>query len=240
MTLSEIRNLFIEISGRNDLIQAGTAVGADFFINEGCKELDRRLFGGKNEASYIVDLDAGQIVVPIPNCRVVRNVVIYNTSEKTTLEKADSLQEMRDYYDEPKASKTAETPYVFFPISARPYPNVLVASSYNQTWVLEDILEDGHENFSAILISPPPDLATYTLRVDGVFYSDELQNDGDYNFWTIKEPLAVVHAAMLKLEQTYRNMEGAKEWGAAVDSVVTPMNMDIVEEEIEGVNEMEG
>jgi len=240
MTLSEVRNLFIEISGRNDLLQAGTAVGADFFINAGCRELDRRLFGGKGEGSYLVDLDAEQIVIPIPNCRVVRKVEVYNTSEKIKLEKADSLQEMKDYYDEPKASKTAGTPYVFYPISARPFPNVLVASNYNQTWVLEDIIEDGHENFSAIIISPPPDLATYTIRVDGLFYSDELQNDGDYNFWTINEPLSVVHAAMFKLEQTYRNVEGAKEWGVAIDSILTPMNMDIVEEEIEELTEMEG
>ncbi len=240
MVLSEVRNLFIELSGRNDLLQEGTAVGADFFINEGCKELDRRLFGGKNEGSYLVDLEVGQIVVPIPNCRIVRGVTVYNTSEKIKLEKAESLQEMKDYYDEPKANKTAETPYVYYPISARPYPNTLVASNYNQTWALEDIMEDGHEDFSAILISPPPDLATYTIRIDGVFHSDELQNDGDFNFWTIKEPLAVVHAALMKLEQTYRNMEGAKEWADAVDTVLTPMNMDIVEEEIEELTEMEG
>ena len=237
MTLSEIRSLFIEISGRNDLLQEGTAVGADFFINEACKELDRRLFGGKGEAAYFVDIDPSQIVVPIPNCRVVRRVSVHNSTEKTELDKAESLDEMRTYYDEPKSSKTAETPYVYFPISARPYPNVLVASNYNQAWALEDILEDGHEDFSAILISPPPD-TTYTMKVEGVFHSDELQNDGDFNFWTIKEPLAVVHAAMMKLEETYRNMEGAKEWSAAVDRVTTAMNMDLVEEE--DINEMEG
>lgn len=237
MVLSEIRSLFIELSGRNDLLQAGTAVGADFFINEGCKELDRRLFGGKGEGTYLVDVDAGQIVVPIPNCRIIRRVSAYTSSEKTILAKAEDLDEMRDYYDEPKSAKTASLPIVYFPISARPYPNALVASNYNQTWALEDIMEDGHEDFSAILISPPPD-TEYTVKVEGAFHSDELVNDGDYNYWTTKEPLAVVHAAMYKLEQTYRNMEGAKEWGVAIDSVVTPMNMDLVEEE--DISEMEG
>lgn len=237
MTLSEVRALFIEISGRNDLLQAGTAVGADFFINQGCQELDTRLFGGKGEGAYIVDIDASQIVIPIPNCRIVRRVWVYNSTAKTELAKAEDLDEMRNYYDEPKASKTSATPYVYFPISARPYPNALVASNYNQTWALEDILEDGHEDFSAILISPPPDTG-YTLKVEGAFHSDELVNDGDFNFWTVKKPLAVVHAAMYKLEQTYRNMEGAKEWSVAIDSIVTPMNMDLVEEE--DISEMEG
>ena len=237
MTLSEVRDLFIEISGRNDLVQAGTAVGADFFLNEGCKELDRRLFGGKGEAAYIVDIDVGQIVIPIPNCRIIRRVWVYTSSVKSMMEKAEDLDEMRNYYDEPSSSKSVETPYVYFPISARPYPNVLVASEFNQTWALEDLMEDGHENFNAILISPPPD-TVYTVRVEGAFHSDELVNDGDYNFWTVKEPLAVVHAAMFKLEQTYRNMEGAREWAAAIETIITPMNMDLVEEE--DINEMEG
>lgn len=237
MTLSEVRDLFIEISGRNDLVQAGTAVGADFFLNEGCKELDRRLFGGKGEAAYIVDIDAEQIVIPIPNCRIIRRVWVYTSSVKSMMEKAEDLDEMRNYYDEPSSSKAAETPYVYFPISARPYPNVLVASEFNQTWALEDLMEDGHENFNAILISPPPD-TVYTVRVEGAFHSDELVNDGEYNFWTVKEPLVVVHAAMFKLEQTYRNMEGAKEWAAAIETIITPMNMDLVEEE--DINEMEG
>jgi len=238
--LSGIRDLFIEVSGREDLLQAGTAVGADFFINEGVKELDRRLFGGKSEGRYSVDLDAAQILVPIPDCRVIKKVWIYGADEKIELAKADSASEMKEYYDEAKANKTTETPYVYFPVNARPSPGTVDISSYNQQWAFEDIIEDGHENFNSILISPPPDLATYTLQVEGLFHSDELVNDGDYNYWTINHALTLVHAALYKLEQTYRNTEGAKDWDDAIASVLTPLNMDLVEQEIEGINQMEG
>jgi hypothetical protein len=241
MVLSEVRALFIELSGREDLLQPGTAVGADFFINEGSRELDRRHYGinAKTTGRYPVDLDVGQILIPLPSCRAVKKVFIYSASEKTELVKASDVSEIRNYYDEPKANKTSGSPIVYYPINARPFPGTISISSYNQTWAFEDIMEDGHEGFNSILISPPPD-SPYTMIVEGLFYSDELVNEGDYNRWTIEHPLTLVHASLFKLEQTYRNTEGAKDWEAAMDAVLDQLNADIVEEEIEGVNYMEG
>jgi len=93
--------------------------------------------------------------------------------------------------------------------------------------------------YSAILIAPPPD-TDGTLQVEGTFYNDSLVSDTDENFWSINHPLTLVHMAMAILEETYRNSEGVKDWESSVDRVLIPMNMDIVEEEIEGINEMEG
>lgn len=240
MTLEDIRNLFVELTGRADLLQAGMAAGADFYINEGSKELDRRLFGGKSEASYAVDLDQGQILVPVPNCRAIKKVYIYSADEKTELSKCDNIDEMREYYSEPKSGITQDTPFVYHPINARPYPSVISISGFNQAWAFEDILEDSHESFNSILICPPPDTATYTLKVEGLFYSDELVNSGDFNYWSINHPLTLVQAAMFKLEQTYRNTEGAKDHDAAIAEVMFSLNADLVEEEIEDFDQMDG
>ena len=79
-TLSDIVDMFVELSGRNDLIAAGVVANATFFINQGCRELDRRLFGGKAEARYTCDLAASQILVPIPDCRAIKEVWLYRST----------------------------------------------------------------------------------------------------------------------------------------------------------------
>lgn len=238
--LSEIRSMFVEISGRSDLIQDGIAIGADFLINEGCKELDRRLFGGKTEGSYIVDLDSNQIIVPVPNCRIIKDVYIHSVDTKEKMIRAEDAIVMKSYYDEPKANIATATPYVYYPINVRPAAEVDDASLYNQSWALELLMESGHESFNALLLYPPPDSELYTLLIEGSFYSMELVNDGDYNFWTIMYPMTVVHAAMLVLERTYRNTEGEKDQSNAIDAILSPLNMDIVEEEVYDINQMEG
>jgi len=239
-TLSDIVDMFVELSGRNDLIAAGVVADATFFINQGCRELDRRLFGGKAEARYTCDLAASQILVPIPDCRAIKEVWLYTETDKVKLVKADDLDEMKEYYSEPKANKTPSEPYVYFPVNARPYPTTLTVEDYNQQWAFEDIITSLHEGYNAVLISPPPDVATYTLQVVGLFYSDALTEDDDFNYWTVSHPLLLVQAALYKLEQMYRNTEGAKDWNNAIDSTMIQLNSDWIEEEIAEIDQMEG
>lgn len=240
MTLSEVRDIFIETSGRNDLLAAGVVANANFYINQGCRELDRRLYGGKTEARYTRDLDKAQILVAVPNCRVIKDVWIYDSEEKTRLTKADDIYEMKEYYSQPKANITPSTPFVYFPVNASPSPGVEEATNYTQAWAFEDIIEEAHEGFNSLLISPPPDHANYTLQVEGVFYSDELEDDTDYNWWTVNHPLLVVQAALYKLEEMYRNTEGAKDWDSAISKTMIQLNSDWIEEEIADIDQMEG
>jgi hypothetical protein len=79
-----------------------------------------------------------------------------------------------------------------------------------------------------------------------MFYSDELINDEDRTWWTETHPLLLIKAALLHVEMTYRNTEGVKDWLGADDMPGTikgdikQLNMDIVEEEIAGINKMIG
>ena len=239
-SLSDIRDMFVELSGRTDLIQAGIVADADFFINQGCRELDRRLFGGKTEARYTIDLAAAQILVPIPDCRAIKEVWLYTSTDKVQLTKADDLLEMKKYYSEPKTGITASEPFVYFPVNARPYPSTITIGDYNQQWVFEDIITSAHEGYNAILISPPPDSSDYTIQILGTFYSDALTGDNDYNYWTVTHPLLLVQAALYKLEQMYRNTEGAKDWDSAIDKTMIQLNSDWIEEEIAEIDCMEG
>ena len=246
MTLSEIRELFVELSGREDLLQNDSVVSADLYINEGSKELDRRLFGGKTLASYTTDIAAGQILVFIPNCRLIKEVWLFTPTDKVQLTKADSLVEMKTYYSEPKSGLTPSEPFVYYPISGRHYPSTVPtvtpggAVDLSQIWAVEDLITSSSEGYSAIIISPVPDLATYTIRVEGAFYSDALTDGDDVNYWSINHPLTLVKAALYKMEQTYRNTEGAKDYDAAITGVLTQLNSDWIEEEIADIDQMEG
>lgn len=94
--------------------------------------------------------------------------------------------------------------------------------------------------YNTILIAPPPLDNTLTIQVEGLFQSDPLVSDTDENFWSTNHPFTLVHAALLKLEELYRNTEGVKDWTAAVERVTVPLNMDLIEEEMSDISEMEG
>lgn len=94
--------------------------------------------------------------------------------------------------------------------------------------------------YNCILIAPPPEMSNATLQVEGVFYSEKLTDDDDENFWSTNHAYTLIHAALREIERLYRNREGVKDWSDAIDSVLVPLNMDTVEEEISEVNEMQG
>lgn len=142
MNLSEIRDLFVEISGRADLVQAGAVLTADQLIREASKDLDRRLFGGKAEGTYTVDITAGQILVSIPYCRAIKDVWLFGSTGKTRLSKADSAREMKEYYSEDKNNIPQDTPAVYFPMSARHVPEAAVPADFNQSYAFDHILYD--------------------------------------------------------------------------------------------------
>lgn len=240
MTLSEVVDMFVEASGRVDLIEADVVMNATFFINQGCRELDRRLYGGKTNARYTTDLSEKQILVPAPNCRAITDVWLYDSTSKKRLIKADNVNSMRRFYSNPSSSIIPSVPAVYFPVSARPYPGAVEATDYNQAWAFDDIIEEAHEGFNALILAPPPQNDGFTLQIDGVFYSDELKEATDYNWWTVNHPLLVVQAALFKLEEMYRNTEGANDWDNAISKTMLQLNADWIEEEIVDINQMEG
>lgn len=246
MSFKDVRDKFVEITGRADLVGVGSVVGADFYLNEAQKMLDRMLDGGKSGARYFVDLDASQILVLLPTCRVIKKVFIGSSTERVELIKVNDVHDLMNYYNVPKADIDSDQPAYYSPVWARPFPGTISISDYSQQWLLDTIIDSGHEGYNAVIIYPPPDLDSYTLEVWGLFYSDELINDEDRTWWTEAHPLLLIKAAALQLEITYRNTEGAKDWLGADDMPGTikgdikQLNMDLVEEEIAEVNQMEG
>lgn len=240
MPLDIIRARFVEATGRNDLVGDDIALGADFFINAGQRMLDRMLDGGKSFARYFVDLNNQQILVPMTNCRAIKKVFCSSGESRWELNKVD-IDTLRSYYSRPKIGVGSGKPMYYSPIWARPYPSVIEPQTFNQEWVFDDVIDEGHEVYNAILVMPPSDSSSeYTLEVLGLFYSDELVSDGDTSFWSEQHPDLLVKAAAYQMEVFYRNTEGSRDWMNAITIDMAQLNSDIIEEEIAEISQMEG
>jgi hypothetical protein len=60
------------------------------------------------------------------------------------------------------------------------------------------------------------------------------------NWWSRDYPELLVRATLYQLELDYRNTEGAKDWLTSIDTDLRQIDYNIVEEQYEGINQMEG
>lgn len=235
MPLSTIRSLLVEATGRNDLVAPGTALGADFLINAAQRQLDKMLSDSKSAAVYFADINAGDILIPLPKCRTIKKVFLVTSEERVELTKKD-IHELRADYADTTSTLTEDEPAYWAACICRPYPGRLDKHEFTNIWALDHIIEYGHENFNSILIMPPPD-TDYTLEVWGLFFSDTLVNSNDQSYWTEEHPEILIKAAMYQIEAFYRNTEGQKDLLDAIKVDMDGLLKDIVEQE--DINEME-
>ena len=86
----------------------------------------------------------------------------------------------------------------------------------------------------------PPTDEEIIVEVQGLWYSNPLSSDTDKNYWSVNHPEALFAAASYKLEVSYRNTEGAKDWLAAIDMQLGELGKDFVEQQASGVTQMKG
>ena len=88
MNLLQIRQKFRDLSGRFDLVnEDGSDNGADFFINEGRKYLDRLEETQKSWGSVYKRLPLNHIGVAIPLCRAIKTVWATTSTARWRLDK---------------------------------------------------------------------------------------------------------------------------------------------------------
>ena len=68
----------------------------------------------------------------------------------------------------------------------------------------------------------------------------EMSSDSDTTWWTLEAPETLITAALYMLERSYRNTEGAKDWLGGIDMDLDGLERDVIDEEIMGVDQMEG
>ena len=77
------------------------------------------------------------------------------------------------------------------------------------------------------------------VEVKGLFYSAELTNDTDQNYWSVMHPLLLIMAAMMQTEIVNRNTQGVNDWRSAITEQMTQLGFDLVEELIAEVTQIE-
>jgi hypothetical protein len=251
MTLTEVRTLFRTISGRYDLVNNdGSDNGANWYINQGIKVLDGLQETPASSARYQKDIAIGayRFTLGPQYCRSIEEVWMMDSESRWELEKV-TLNWMRTEYSEEFSSIDTGSPLYYCPLIHGLGPDqktldITGSDIYTTqfTYDHEDLIfadQGSWYSYRGILWMPPSD-SIATVEIVGKFFSAELSGDTDTNYWTVKQPMAVVQAACYVLESMNRNFEGARDWLGALGVPLTGIDHDFVGEEIAGVSEMEG
>ena len=242
MTLVEIRQKFIEISGRYDLVVDAVDWadnGADFFINAGQRLLDRTITSPKTRGRVFRLTEAGDYGVTFQMCRSIKEVWCADTDSRWELEKLSMRNFRNRYWNEPVSNIQQGKPEVYVPAQLRKIPDTIELDDLEAIIGYADVMIGDDATYRGVLFLPPTD-GEYQIEVMGHFYSLELTEDTHFSYWSEVHPMALVQASMAMLEMSYRNTQGYNDALNAISTIITPIEFDTVEEDISSVTVMEG
>lgn len=241
MTLLELRQKFVQLSGRYDLVVDTTDWadnGADFFISAGQKYIDKFVEAPETRAQIYATLSSGEYAVLFQNsCRSITSVMVNNSTSRFALEKVE-LDELKQVYSGLTSSYSG-SPKVFAIATLRTIDLAL------QTDLGEFINLPQYQNLSreygyrGLIIAPPVD-ESYVVEVSGVFMQKELVLDEDENWWTQEYPDVLLKAAMRELEIFNRNTQGVMDWERPIRELLLEIDKDAVYEKSFFDDQMEG
>ena len=241
MNLLQMRTKFRELSGMFDLVNADFSDnGADFFINEGRKYLDRLDETQKSWASCFRILSPGRFSVSFLHCRAIKEIWVANADVgRWQLEKVKLQDLIEGYLTGLPSSRTTGTPLYYSPCLTRYIPEDATVEDIEAfVGFLETKSGDAH-GYNSNLVNVPTDLRLM-IDVRGLFYSSELVEDADFNYWSSVHPMLLYMAAMRYVEVANRNTQGVKDWNNAIATDMQQLGFDLVEELIAEVDQMEG
>ena len=97
----------------------------------------------------------------------------------------------------------------------------------------------GHDNGSDLFINAGIRLLNRLTSDHFKTNAYELVDDNDECFWSTEHPDILTHAALQRLEVSYRNTQGANDWLTAIMSDLAELDKEWVEELVESLNVME-
>ena len=232
MNLLEIRQKFIELSGRADLATDSSTtttekydvdVGADFFIKAGVDYLDTQANVDKEVAEVQIPLAVGESLVSLKNCRSTSAVSIEDSDGVNTKLEYQKYSWILNNY--PKfSSSDSGTPLYYTAYVTRRTP-------YSVDWLAL--------NETGLAVMPPTDEAI-TVRVFGKFRSAPLDVNTDSNYWSEEYPHILILAALRALESFYRNTQGVRDMEMALAPFIIGLDKDLAEIEVGEQSVMEG
>ena len=240
MNLLQLRQKFRTLSGRFDLVnEDGSDNGADLFINGGSKFLDRSGENQKTWGNCYRFINTGFWSASFPYCRAIKEIWVASTEARWQLEKV-RLQDLMDgYLSGLPSSRTSGIPLYYSPCITRYIPEDATAEELEAFIGWVDVPAGNSYEYNAILLNVPTS-EKLTVTITGLFYSMELINDTDENYWSAVHPLLLINATMRQIEIVNRNTQGVNDWTNAIMTDIQQLGFDLVEEIIAETSQMEG
>lgn len=209
--------MLVKVSGRYDLVinpDAGNYGdnGADFFINAAQRYLDGRVNIPGREAIVEFPLVAGTAIVPT-TLRAIHEVWLVSSTGAPRGLTETTTAALRE--------RGAEYPFVGQAGTVNSYAIVSGKGSAFGT-------PSGATSRLSVLLFPPPNEGA-ALRIKGFSGEISLVGDAAASYWTEVYPDILVLATQMKLEEFYRNTEGAKDFQNAVDNAIMGIEKDDIE-----------
>lgn len=250
MNLKEVRDMFIELSGRYDFSEDPSK--ADFYIRGACIDLDWKSETGDELNLYEEAFAIGDYKTKMEHCRSIQNVWAFYEAEKEEEEEEENGEdedEENGREREPVSRKqgivrlekkqydemVAEYPGMENTTSAPPAiwsPNLIMRDPKNY-------LAGTRVQYKGVIIMPPTD-AAITLRVYGVFHSLPLYDDLDENYWTVRYPQLLITATLRVIEGFYRNTQGYNDYTVVIDEALEGLDKDVAEQSTAAEMKMKG
>jgi len=240
MNFIQMREMFRKLSGRFDLVGDSptfTDTGAGLFLNEGRKFLDRLDETQKSWAACFRFMEVGFYSVQFPYCRAIKEAWAASTTARWQLEKKNLQDLIAGYLT--GLSRSNGLPLYYSPCIARYVPENATPTSIESFVGWVDVPSGNSHEYNAILVNIPTS-EKLTIQINGLFYSSELINDIDENYWSAAHPMLLYMAAMRQVEIVNRNSQGVKDWENSIMTDMRTLGYDLVEELIAEVSEMGG
>uniref|UniRef100_A0A6H1ZV98 Uncharacterized protein n=1 Tax=viral metagenome TaxID=1070528 RepID=A0A6H1ZV98_9ZZZZ len=240
MNLLQLRTKLRELSGRFDLVnEDGSDNGADFFIYEGQKHLDRLNETQKSWASCFRFIDVGHFSVSFPYCRAIKEVWAGSVSGRWQIEKMNLQDLIEEYMKGLPSSRTNGTPLYYSPGITRYIPEDATADTFESFIGWVDVPSGTAHEYNTIILNVPVE-EKIVVDIRGLFYTAQLVADTDENHWSVAHPMLLIMSAQRMMEVTNRNTQGVNDWNNSIMEYNTQLGMDLVEELIAEINQMEG
>lgn len=244
MNLLELREQLVKLSGRYDLVINPSDYednGANFFINAGQRWLDRKTIDRQTVTRAVVIAPINSVSIELPMCRNIQRAFVIDSANdlRKELERMWPLDIRNTYYGH--SDHVPGTPVHYAPTFTRNASTFPASGPLAPYANFPDIspMAGANETFDGIIFGPACE-REMAFEVCGRYYSVSMVKDTDNSYWSLNHPEILLQAAMRQIEVFQRNTEGVRDWDASITTSLMELDFDLVEEEFDGNQKMEG
>ena len=239
MNLKEIRKLFRDMSGRNDLVNGDLSNnGADFYINEAIRWLDRRIDIARAGGTVNYFVPARNWVSQFPLARAIRQVLV--NDEPLCMHTPGLL--MREIHRVGGELMNA-MPTMCAVLASRADEQInsgyaITPTDYREFFKNLAVVSDTPDEVNTLILNTRVPEPGAMISILGLFYQTPLIDDNDTNYWSRSHPMILVNSAIRQTYVTSGNKAMLDIFNDAIDKDIMAFGLDRVEETIFGSGQM--